>query len=192
MIEGVDFAYVDSVVPVVATEVPKGQRGVAAAVASVAAVGRCDREHSSGSPAWKEEQNPYSPSEGIPWEVLASLSSGVRCRASDQTTEHSGGKEGGMGCSRAVDLVEGSLLEGRSSTKPLANTLTGTIKNGPRKREGIRTHCFRYSRLRALLFGSRPGGGLVRRFVLCGPFGKCTPAHVFGRLLGFEGGFPFG
>lgn len=130
MFGGAEFAYVGSVAPVVATGVLRGQRGVAAA-ASVAAVIRCDREHSSGSPERKEEQNPCLPSEGIPWEARASLSSGVHCRASDQTMEHLGGKEGGRDCSRAVDLVEGSLLGERSSRKPLANTLTGTIKNGP-------------------------------------------------------------
>ena len=42
--------------------------------------------------------------------------------------EHSGGKGGGRDCLRAVDLEEGSLLEVRSSTKPLASTLTSTIK----------------------------------------------------------------
>ena len=91
-----------------------------------------------------------------------------------------------------VDLVEGSSLGERSSTKPLVSTLTSMIRNGKRERAGMWTHCFRYSRLRALLFGSRPGGGLLRRFTLCGPFGRCTPAQVLGLLLGFEGGFPFG
>ena len=190
MVEGIEFAQAGSVGLVVATEVLRGQRGVVAAV-SVVAARHYGREHLSGSPARKEGPNPCSPFEGIPWEDQASLFWGVRCR-SDQTMEHSGGKEEWRGCLRVVDLAEGSLLEGKSSTKPLASTLGGTIKNGSRKSKGTRTHCFKYSRLRALLFGSRPGGGLPRRFVPCGPFVRCPPAQVFGLLLGFEGGFPFG
>ena len=103
---------------------------------------------------------------------------------------HSEGREGGRDCLKVVDSVEGSLLEERSSMKPLANTSVDVSRAVVK--EGIWTYCFRYSRLRALLFGSRPGGGLPMRFVPCGPFVNCTPAQVCGLLLGFEGGFPFG
>ena len=47
--------------------------------------------------------------------------------------ERSGGKEGWRDCSRVVDWVEGSLLGGRLSTRPLASTLTGTIKKTDRE-----------------------------------------------------------
>ena len=135
VVEGVEFAKVGSVVPDAASGNLKGQQGVAAAaVASVVAVGRYVRGHSSGSPAQKEDQNPCLPSEGIPWEARASLSWGAHCKGSDQTMERWGGKVGGMGCLRAVDLVEGSSLEERSSTKPLANTFTGTIKKRTAKK----------------------------------------------------------
>ena len=49
---------------------------------------------------------------------------------SDQMMEHSGGKEGERDCSRVPGSAEGSLLEGKSSTKPLAGTLASTISNG--------------------------------------------------------------
>ena len=44
MIEGIEFAKAGSVVPVAATEILRGQRGVVAVV-SVVAVGHYGREH---------------------------------------------------------------------------------------------------------------------------------------------------
>lgn len=46
-------------------------------------------------------------------------------------TEHLEGKEEERDCSKAADSVEGSLLEERSSTKPLANTVSGTLDFEP-------------------------------------------------------------
>jgi hypothetical protein len=125
VVGSVAVVYAGSVVPV-GTEVLGRQRSVA--VASVAAVRRYDRGHWFGSPARKEGQNPRSSFEGILWEGRASPFSVVRYRRSDQTTEHSGGKEGGMDCLRAVGLAEDSLLGGRSSTRLLASTLTGMVR----------------------------------------------------------------
>lgn len=85
------------------------------------------------------------------------------------------------------------LLQTSGELRDLCVTRAWSERNKKNWNRGW-TDLLRYSRLRARLFGSRPGGGLPRPATVppAGPLDQLLPPHEFGLPDGPRDGTPFG